>query len=157
MTEVHILSRPIRSGKTTELTKWMAAQTQGTVAGILAPDRIDGRYLADLSTGEEKKLAANESAAVEELVQIGRFAFRREAFRWARQVLKTGFEQGPKWLVFDEIGYLELRGEGLEPAVRQLLQENRLRTRTKLLWVVRDTLLAEVLDHYQIRKWESFG
>ncbi len=156
MVEIYVLSSPIRSGKTTSLMQWAAALPRGNVAGVLAPDRTDGRYVYDLLSGEEQKLAADENTVPGAVLHIGRYAFRRDAFQWARQILQTGFDRRPEWLIFDEIGYLELRGQGLEPTVRHLLDLNRAEPATKLLWVVRDSLLGEVLDHYGIRHWQPF-
>jgi nucleoside-triphosphatase THEP1 len=74
-------------------------------------------------------------------------------------VLRSGFEQVPEWLVFDEIGYLELQGQGLEPAVRRILNWNKRIAATKLLWVVREELLDEVLEYYGLTdaEWENWS
>ncbi len=52
LTEVYIFSQPIRSGKTSTLLEWTQSQTQGSVAGILAPDIDNQRWLLDISTSE---------------------------------------------------------------------------------------------------------
>jgi len=159
LTEVYIFSRPIRSGKTSTLLEWSKTKAHGSVAGILAPD-IDGqRWLQDLSTGENRLLSADIETDEQRIIQIGRYRFNQTAFHWAQRVLRSGFEQVPEWLVFDEIGYLELQGQGLEPAVRRILNWNKRIAATKLLWVVREELLDEVLEYYGLTdaEWENWS
>lgn len=159
LTELYIFSKPIRSGKTTTLLEWSQNQAHGSVAGILAPD-IDGqRWLLDLSTHEKRLLTADADTDDKRIVRIGRYQFDKSAFHWAHRVLRSGFEQVPQWLIFDEIGYLELQGQGLEPAVRRVLNWNKNIRATKLLWVVREELLSDVLDYYGISdlEWEPWS
>jgi nucleoside-triphosphatase len=158
LTEVYIFSRPIRSGKTSTLLEWSQKQAQGSVAGVLAPDIEGRRWLMDLSTNEKRLLSADAETEEKRIVQIGRYRFNQTAFHWAHRVLRSGFEQVPQWLVFDEIGYLELQGQGLEPAVRRILNWNKRIGSTKLLWVVRDELLHEVLDYYGLsdEEWQEW-
>lgn len=158
MTEVYIFSRPIRSGKTGALLEWTQKQSQGSVAGILAPDSGGQRWLLDISTNEKRLLTADSETDKERIVEIGRYRFNQTAFHWAHRVLRSGFEQVPQWLVFDEIGYLELQGQGLEPAVRRILNWNKRIGATKLLWVVRDELVQDVVEYYGLseEEWENW-
>lgn len=159
LTELYIYSRPIRSGKTSTLLDWSQKQARGSVSGILAPD-IDGqRWLLDLNTNEKRLLSADADTDQKRIIQIGRYQFNKTAFHWAHRVLRSGFENVPQWLIFDEIGYLELQGQGLEPAVRRILNWNKKIRATKLLWVVRDELLSDVLDYYGISdsEWEEWS
>lgn len=155
MIEVYLFVRPIRSGKTTALRNWIDSQPSGSVAGVLAPDDRDARWIEDISTGERHMLTADLDTPEARVIKIGRYRFNQASFRWAHRVLRAGFESVPEWLVFDEIGYLELRGQGLEPAVRRILNWNRNIASTKLLWVVRDELLSEVIDYYGLQPGET--
>jgi nucleoside-triphosphatase THEP1 len=146
--------RPVQSGKTTELTKWINSMPSGSVAGVLAPDDHDARWIQDISTGERHMLTADNTTPASRIVEIGRFRFDQASFRWAHRVLRAGFESVPDWLVFDEIGYLELQGQGLEPAVRRILNWNRRIASTKLLWVVRSELVVDVADYYGLSSEE---
>lgn len=154
MIEVHLFVRPIRSGKTTTLRSWIDTRPAGTVAGVLAPDDRDARWIEDISTGERHMLTADADTPESRVIHIGRYRFNQAAFRWAHRVLRAGFESVPEWLVFDEIGYLELQGQGLEPAVRRILNWNRRIASTKLLWVVRQELVADVIDYYGLQASE---
>ena len=148
MIEVYMFVRPIRSGKTSALIKWIDSMPKGSVAGVLAPDDHDARWIQDISTGERHMLTADSGTPDSRIIEIGRYRFDQASFRWAQRVLRSGFESVPEWLVFDEIGYLELQGQGLEPAVRRILNWNRKIASTKLLWVVRSELVREVADYY---------
>ena len=148
MVEVHLFVRPVKSGKTTHLMQWIGSRPKGTVAGVVAPDDEDLRWIQDIATGERKLLTADVDDPENTVVEIGRFRFKKTSFHWAQRVLRAGFERVPEWLVFDEIGYLELQGQGLEPAVRRILNWNRTIASTKLLWVVRDELVGDVTDYY---------
>jgi len=148
MIEVYFFVRPVRSGKTTALIKWIDSMPRGSVAGVIAPDDNDTRWIQDISTGERHLLTADSQTPSTRVVEIGRFRFDQASFRWAHRVLRAGYEAVPEWLVFDEIGYLELQGQGLEPAVRRILNWNRKIASTKLLWVIRDELVSDVIDYY---------
>ncbi len=150
MIEVHMFVRPIRSGKTTALIKWIDSLPKGSVAGVLAPNDHEARWIQDISTGERHMLTADSTTPESRIIEIGRYRFDQASFRWAHRVLRAGFESVPEWLVFDEIGYLELQGQGLEPAVRRILNWNRRIASTKLLWVVRSELVADVVDYYDL-------
>lgn len=149
---VYLLSQPVKSGKTTLLSQWILHQKG--VAGILAPDFDQARWLIDITTNERCKLTLDKGMNTEEAVLIGRYAFSAKAFSWARAQLKKAFLTNPNWLVFDEIGYLELRGQGLEPMVRTLLRKKRVSNDTKFVWIVRDELCDEIIEHYKLAKDE---
>jgi nucleoside-triphosphatase THEP1 len=148
MIEVYLFVRPIRSGKTTALMQWIDSMPRGSVAGVIAPDDKETRWIQDISTGERHMLTADFKTPANRVIEIGRYKFDQASFRWAHRVLRAGFESVPKWLVFDEIGYLELQGQGLEPAVRRILNWNRKIASTKLLWIVREELVGDVVDYY---------
>ncbi len=154
MVEVYFFVRPVRTGKTTALRRWIDTCPQGTVTGVLAPDDRDVRWIEDISTRERHMLTADADTPESRVIHIGRYRFDQASFRWAQRVLRAGFESVPEWLVFDEIGYLELQGQGLEPAVRRILNWNRRIASTKLLWVVREELVSDVTDYYGLQPGE---
>ena len=82
-----------------------------------------------------------------ELTKIGNYNFLTSVFEWGREELYKAFLQKPKWLIIDEIGPLELRGEGLEPEVSRILNDDA-NDKTNVVLVVRKTLLEKVTEHY---------
>lgn len=119
------------------------------VDGLLSPD-VDGvRQLYYIGTRSYVPFEARSAAEGVPVVHIGRFAFHAEAFAWARHVLTTTLARQPRWLVIDEVGQLELQGEGFEPAVGAAVGACRQASSTTgLLLVVRDALLEQAVAHY---------
>jgi nucleoside-triphosphatase THEP1 len=145
---IHLLTGPIRSGKTTRLAAWAAA-TPGA-AGLLMPDTARGRQFWDVSTG----FAWPTAARLGELhpLTIGRFQFSAAAFAWAGAALRgAATNPATQWLMADEIGPLELRGEGLAAALRDVLALPQ--PPPNLVLVVRETLVEQVVAAFNLRQW----
>ena len=148
-----IFSRPILSGKTTQLLHW--CDQQKNVAGILMPD-IDGkRRILDLETKEVFAAECDDPADTkEELITVGKYNFYIAAFEKANSLLLGALSRNPQWLVIDEVGKLELEGKGFYPAVKKIIddQEEKITTTNNIL-VVRDSLRAEVINFFKINKY----
>jgi nucleoside-triphosphatase THEP1 len=147
MSSVHLLTGEIKSGKTTRLQKWAV---NNNTDGILAPV-IDGkRHLTRIKSGETKLLEyVGEDNAIE-LTKIGNYNFLASVFEWGRNEMYDAYLKRPEWLIIDEIGPLELRGEGMEPVVSKILNEN-ISTGINVVLVVRKSLLETVIEHYGLR------
>jgi nucleoside-triphosphatase THEP1 len=52
----------------------------------------------------------------------------------------------PGWLVVDEIGPLELKGQGFHDVLRELLQKRK----ENIILVVREGLVQQVTEHFKI-------
>ncbi len=142
-----LFSRPIRSGKTTELEHWCAKQS--SVGGFLTPDRDSIRMLFCL---RDKRLLPFELSAdaSEPVTQIGRFFFSNEAFEQGSEaLLRDAFAMD--FLVVDEIGKLEMKQQkGWEKAFQHLLNVWRAgKVKGQIIVVVRDFLLDDFLQHYK--------
>ena len=141
---IYLLTGPVRTGKTTALAAWAGGRS---AAGLLQPVQGGRRLLVAQPSGETRLL---ECAPGEEGVAVGRFRFSRAAFAWGRRKLLEAARRSPEWLLIDEVGSLELRGEGLAPAVETVLRE-RGDSRSPgchTLLVVRGRLLNAMSDHY---------
>ena len=146
---IYILSQPIRSGKSTNLLKWVA--TQNNIGGILSPD-IEGKRMI-YSITSNKYIPFEVSANEKEAVQIGRFFFSAEAFETAKTILQNDATKDLDLLIIDEIGKLEISEQkGFEPVVTEIIKKFQATpTITKLLLVIRDTLLEEAIKHYHLQ------
>lgn len=92
--------------------------------------------------------------SAEESMSVGRFRFRRAAFDWAEaRLLGAAACPETRCIVIDEIGPLELAGEGFAPVLRRLLA----RGSPELVIVVRESLAAEVGEAFGIVAAEAFG
>ncbi|RAK65938.1 hypothetical protein [Hymenobacter edaphi] len=147
--QIHLLSGPIRSGKTTRLRRWAAGCPN--VGGLLMPTDAHGqRHFLDLGSGLQWPAAARPGQWP--VQQVGRFRFSPTAFNWANAVLRgAATEPAVQWLVVDEIGPLELRGLGLAPALTALLAAPRLPEH--LVLVVRAGLVEAVWHRFQLARW----
>ena len=148
MTRIHLLTGPIQTGKTTRLLRWCTGRTD--VDGILAPVVDDHRHLVRISNGDTRDL--EELGRGDTPVKVGPYTFSSQVFAWGREQLTeagqwlTGAARS-RWLVVDEYGKLELRGEGLEPdvtdAIRMLLTRS---AETNVLLVIRGGLVEPALQ-----------
>lgn len=146
-----IFSRPIHSGKTTELLQW--CNQQKNVYGILMPDIDGSRKILDLHTRDVFEIECkNVASANESLTSVGRFHFYTTAFEKANMILSLALEQNPNWLVIDEVGKLELDGKGFHDAIIKSVAfyatNNGL---GNLLLTVRDSLCADVIDFFKLK------
>jgi nucleoside-triphosphatase THEP1 len=142
---VTILSGPIASGKTTALHRYLSSRSP--VAGILTPRQGTVRVFHDLAGAETFPMLA--SADDPEAVHVGKFRFSKKSFEKAGDILKH-LQQYKGTVVIDEIGPLELRGGGFDSALRTVLANPP----RELILVVRESLLSEVTEHYEIRVFD---
>jgi len=139
---VHILHGPVGSGKTTALiNRFPVNRGHG---GILTPRIDELRYFLDLRTGERFRMEADKEESP--VLEVGRLRFSLPGFEKANQVIRESFTV-PGWLVVDEIGPLELRGEGFHDSVKVLLNSHH----PRLLLVVREGLLEQVTHYFSIQ------
>ena len=147
---IYIFSRPIRSGKTTELLEWCSQQKN--TAGILMPDINGCRKIFNVNTREVFAAECiNPASTTEPLTTVGRFHFFTAAFEKANTILSDALSQNPNWLIIDEAGKLELKGEGFYKAVANAvnLYNGKLKP-GNLLITVRDSLCDEMISFFNI-------
>jgi nucleoside-triphosphatase len=149
MSSIYIFTGEIKSGKTTRLEKWLAENPDSD--GILAPCLQGKRNLKRIKTGDTKLLEYEGNDKTVELTKICNYNFLKSVFTWGQEELYNAFLQKPGWLIIDEIGPLELRGEALEPMVGKILKENNSDT-TKIILVVRKILVEKVIENYSLHK-----
>ena len=58
------------------------------------------------------------------------------------------FDSQPEWLIIDEYGKLELKGEGLEPAITSILNNWKVEKRINLLIIIRDYLVSDLIKKF---------
>jgi nucleoside-triphosphatase THEP1 len=148
---IYILTGDIRTGKTTALLNW--ASTRKDVDGILCPDNENGkRYFLKVKPGEEFELEVEIES--EKTITIGPFHFLKSAFGQANDYLiETNKGRDFKYLIVDELGKLELKNEGLHHATKALIPDFMFKNNKYLIFVVRASLLEDVINHYQIESY----
>jgi len=146
---IFILSREIRTGKTTELLNLCEGNLN--VAGILMPDFNGKRFFYDIITQSAFQVQADDSDKENDLMEIGKFRFRKSSFFKAERCIVNTIPEGKVWMIIDEIGKLELNHQGLHAAIVKVLKAYQQQVFQHLLLVVRDTLLIQVIEHYQLQ------
>ncbi len=143
--KIYLLNGPVHSGKTTGVMQWLSSRQNA--AGILAPIKDGKRYLMNVETGEEKLLERSPLNKKDRII-IGSYTFDKQVFEWGNEVLMNAIENGPEWIIIDEIGPLELNGSGLEPAVSFVINKKINGGNFNLLLVVREGLSGKCISHY---------
>lgn len=150
MKKINILTGPTQSGKTTRLITWVKFHKH--IAGILSPVLNNQRYLYSILKNDYRRLEAPVTEIMDdEIISIGKYSFLQSAFSWARKELTKAIEVNPSWLIIDEIGPLEMSGKGLEPAVSKVLKKFKRSADHRLILVVRERMLEEVISGYQLQ------
>ena len=145
-----LFSRPVRTGKTTELTDW--CRNQKDIAGVLMPDTEGNRKIYNLATKEIFELECSDPGnAEEELISVGRFSFYADVFSKVNRILVDSLKDNPRWFVIDEVGKLELNKSGFYDAVSTIVNAYHNKTiSSNILLVVRESLLNEVIEFFTI-------
>ena len=117
--------------------------------GILAPGWWDGGQragfdLVDLSSGRKVRLAEAQPGASWDK-PAARFRFRRSGWRFGHKALSARRLSRAHYCMVDEVGPLELRGNGWAPRLDELAEG---RGPAVLILVVRESLLEDVC-----RRW----
>jgi len=150
MSQIYLYSGPIHSGKTTRLAEWALHQTN--IDGILAPMQKGKRYLKRIASGELRLLEPGlPKRNPVDVYTVGKFSFSKSVFQWAAKALQENLEQPLNWLVIDEIGFLELDGQGLEPAVKKALALSHSVGPKNILIIVRERLVEKIITHYNLQ------
>lgn len=146
---IYIFTGEIKSGKTTRLQNFISENPDSD--GILAPVINGKKHLVRIKSNETKLLENDGSDNTAELTKICSYDFLKSVFVWGQDELFIAYKNIPRWLIIDEIGPLEVRGEALEPMVSKILKDEK-PVGTNILLVVRKFLLEKVIEHYGLAK-----
>ena len=147
--KTRILTGTVGSGKTTCLMRWANAQPH--VRGILSPVADSERYFLHYPGGEKRTMEAE--ADEKEVYVTPRYRFSVRSFSWAVHLLEKDIRQRPDFLLIDEIGKLELRGEGFSNILCRLLDAGKV---PNLILVVRTELLEAVRIKFGISEYSEW-
>jgi nucleoside-triphosphatase THEP1 len=139
--KIFILTGPLQSGKTTSLISW--SEKKANVFGVLTPVIEGRRVFMDAHTREQFRMEA--TAEEKEILPVGRFRFSIKYFQKAIAIIRSGMDKAG-WLVIDEIGPLELKGEGFNEVLKEVLQKREQR----VLLVARDGLVPAIREGFSL-------
>lgn len=145
-----LFSRPIHSGKTTQLINWCSKQKN--VHGILMPDINGSRKIMDIKTKEIFDIeCVDVENSNERLTSIGKYNFYTAVFENANSIITDSLAQHPEWLIIDEAGKLELNGKGFYDSIikaTEVYKDNKLSGH--LLIAVRDSFCEEIIRFFKL-------
>jgi nucleoside-triphosphatase len=155
MAKIIIYSAPIHSGKTSRLKSWLKSKNK--LFGFLTPDEDGLRKILNLATQELVPWQVEEKNN-EATIEVGKYLFLASGFEIAQQILKDFNPQKEGLFVIDEIGKLELKGQGLEPALSDCIANFIQRPdESTMIVIVRDYLLEEVMHRYGLENANIVG
>jgi len=148
-----ILSGEIGAGKTVAAHHLVAdlAERGVAVGGVLSPRIIRdgvtiGYAIRDLMSGEERPFASLDPPGV----PVGKYYLADQGLAFARSAIERAIVSAQTVFV-DEVGMLELAGNGLAPAVTMLLQSQGLP-----VLLVRSSLVEAVVRAFSIARYREF-
>jgi nucleoside-triphosphatase THEP1 len=144
---INILTGQKHSGKTTAIQQWIAGKD--SVAGILSPIIANQRQFQLIPSGEVFLMESVDEQ--EPAFYIGRYRFSIAAFEKAIRHVLTINKESITYLVLDEIGPLEMKEEGFDPILKQLIL-NRHQANYELLLVIREGMIEAFINHYGLVK-----
>jgi len=144
---IYILTGPVHTGKSCALTELAQefSKLDKTVRGLLNPS-IDGqKWFLDFESGDRFTMEESEQ---KDSIKVGRFIFSAKAFERARKVIHASSQLRSELFIIDEIGKLEMKGDGLEPAISFALKAIEDSEIKNIILVVRDYLVEDAITHF---------
>lgn len=151
-----IITGEKHEGKTTftaDLVKFLKKHGK-SIGGFLSlgsfeDNRRSSFKLRSLEDGREMPLCSIHFTSGE---QAGPFRFSREGLQFGKKLLTPGALSGKDVVVIDEIGPFELKGKGWSEAITELMSHSEI----LFIWVVRKSLVEEVINHWELTRPEIF-
>ena len=147
MSNIFILSAPIQSGKTSALLNFI--ENKKNIFGFLCPDINGVRNWLNIASQQYYPFQKMENFLHSD-IKIGKFVFDGYVFKKAQELLQK-IPSNFDFYIIDEIGKLELKNEGFEPFLAPALEQLK-NHKGKVILVVRDYLLADVISKYGLEK-----
>lgn len=86
------------------------------------------------------------------LTPVGKYFFKEDTFAISRQLISELVPVNNGLIIIDEIGKLELKEKGFEPSLSAFVEKIKSdHTNCKVILVVRDFLLQEVIEKYGLQ------
>jgi len=148
---VNIVTGSINSGKTTRM-KALHANLGGD--GFIMEKTMDGSQVKSyhahrLATGETRLLVLRDgydTKGFKESVRIGPYRFDDACLRWVKSIMHTLVKQTKSPLFLDEVGVLELQGEGFDSVLNDLSFY-----KGTVYLSVREDLINDIIQRYRFK------
>jgi nucleoside-triphosphatase THEP1 len=143
-----IFTGPVKSGKTTFLVNML--KSRNDCGGFLTPDINGRRHFFRLDTKECLPFELEKPSDGKQIVEVGPYQFDKNIFDLGNHLISNFYNNKHKFFVIDEVGKLELRGEGFDLSLNKILPLYSLYDDTLLILIVRDYLVHEVVERYKL-------
>ena len=150
---ITIITGSINRGKTTKMIKHYQTHQKGdgfVSLKIMDIDHVNHYEAMKLSTQEKKVIMVHEldflNKNQEETVKIGPYHLIFNAFSWIEDEIRKMIQKKVSPIYLDEIGMLELKGEGFHHILCEMLA-----SKLDLILVVRESLCHDVVSTYQMK------
>ncbi|GAB5539902.1 MAG: hypothetical protein Salg2KO_20050 [Salibacteraceae bacterium] len=147
--KIYILTGPVHTGKSRGLLKFLETKNREdlSIRGIINPDINGKKWFINAHSRERYEMDAQEQDT--DVILVGKYRFSKQAFDRAKNTLIVQSALPSTWFIIDEIGKLELKGNGLEPEASQALEQAKMQSNNVLL-VIRDYLLDDAISDYKL-------
>ncbi len=149
---IYLVTGAVGAGKTAWLKKLVAElkktglKPSGLLAeGILENGQKKGYRLVSVTDGASKPFGF--AGKKKGKISTGRFTFYPDAIHWGEDVLWRSLSDNPDVMIVDEVGSLELKGQGWAHAIAALLKESSV----PQVWAVRSRLVDAVQAAWNFR------
>jgi nucleoside-triphosphatase len=139
--DIVLLTGAVHTGKTTALVNWCEGKRVG---GFVTPV-VDGLRVVQVLPSHECFPFETKNTA-DGIISIGRYHFLMDGFEYMNNLLQTVTSTESDWIVVDEVGPLELQGQGLHEGLTHALRY----AACNVLLVVRESLVNEVIAKYTL-------
>jgi len=151
--KIFIVSGAVGEGKTTFVKNLLAIFKKNHISAggiiserIMADTQTTGYDIVDIETNDsEILLRQNDDSGTE---RIGRFVIHEKGISKGNTALNSASVFNKMIVVIDEIGRLELQGEGWSESFQRLIKTSE----NHILITVRDNLTEAVINKYSIKK-----
>jgi nucleoside-triphosphatase THEP1 len=150
-TQVVIITGEIHQGKTTFAQKIVAdlLEQKIRIAGFFSVGLNEngirtGFNLVDIGSSRQIELCSDKKN--EKRLKFGRYYFNSDAISLGNEILNSNNLSDKQLIVIDEVGHLELNGQGWSNAIENI---TRIIT-TPQLWIVRKSLVQKISRRWNI-------
>jgi len=149
--EVVIITGEVHNGKTT-FTQKIVADLLGQnirIAGFFSIGINEngirtGFNLAEIGSSRQIELCSDKKD--EKRLKYGRYYFNSDAISLGNEILNSNNLSDKQLIVIDEVGHLELNGQGWSNAIENITRTNT----TPQLWIVRKSLVQKCTRRWNI-------
>ena len=109
-------------------------------------------HLEDVNSGRTR-LLCNTNKQPDDVV-LGKFAFKKEGVSFGEKIISEGLKKEEKTAIYiiDEVGWLELKGNGWDKIFRELLSKS-----AEIVCTTRTSYINHIITNYKLQNFCIFN